>query len=541
MDFKELLALVSSQNPLQIRTDSRLVKDGDIFVAVRGTVCDGHDFISQAFANGAKYIICQKDRRQETEDRRQKTEDGRRKTEDGRRKTEDGRRKKCEIILVEDSAETAAVLAQAGRGNPACRLTNLAVTGTNGKTTVAFLVRSIIQKTSQKCGLIGTVIYDTCSGANYQSALTTPDCLDIAARQEEMVQNGAKYMVIEASSHALSQNRLACINFKAAAFTNLTGDHLDYHKTKDDYLTAKIRLFSTLSPDATAVLNKQSPEAEIIAAKTSARHLWYAIEDPADITAHIESMDINGTAFTIEYAGQTQKVRTSLPGLYNVSNCLAAAGLCLAADFDLETIAAGLSALQTTPGRLEKLNGDGFSVIIDYAHTDDALKNVLATLKPLCKGRLIVVFGCGGDRDRTKRPRMAKVAEQLADFIIVTSDNPRMENPDQIINDIIVGFERGPAIPYSELRATRGERGCLAGTPVVPVNQRRATKIIEPDRRKAIELAIKSATESDIVLIAGKGHETYQIIGTQKYDFSDKAVAEECIKSRIGTSGVCTD
>ena len=490
MTFKELLALVCSKDSPQVHTDSRLVTDGDIFIAVKGTVNDGHDFIDQAISNGAKYVVCQK-------------------TEDRGQKTEDRRQNKCEIIFVDDSAEAAAVLAQAGRGEPACRLTNLAVTGTNGKTTVAFLVHSIIQKAGQKCGLIGTVIYDTCSGANYQASLTTPDCLAIAARQEEMVQNGAKYMVIEASSHALSQNRLACINFKAAAFTNLTGDHLDYHKTKEDYLAAKTRLFSNLSPEATAVLNKQSPEAEIIAEQTGAKILWYAIERKADITAHIESMDIDGTAFTIEYAGRTQKVRTSLPGLYNVSNCLAAAGLCLAADFDLETIAAGLSALQTAPGRLEKLNGDGFWVIIDYAHTDDALKNVLSTLKPLCKGRLTVVFGCGGDRDKTKRPRMAKVAEQLADFIIVTSDNPRTERPTDIIDEIVTGFSRGTG---------HGTRGTYM--------------MIEPDRRKAIELAIKSAAENDIVLIAGKGHETYQIIGTKKFDFSDREIAQQCLKKR---------
>jgi UDP-N-acetylmuramoyl-L-alanyl-D-glutamate--2,6-diaminopimelate ligase len=330
-----------------------------------------------------------------------------------------------------------------------------------------------------------------------------------------MVKNGAKYMVIEASSHALSQNRLAQLNFKAAAFTNLAGDHLDYHKTKEDYLSAKTRLFSVLAPDAAAVLNKQSPEAELIAAKTDARLLWYAIGRKADVTAHIESMDISGTVFALEYAGQSSIVRTPLLGLYNVSNCLAAAGLCLAADFDLETVAAGLSALKTLPGRLEKIDGDDFPVIIDYAHTDDALKNVLSTLKPLCKGSLRVVFGCGGDRDRTKRPRMARVAEQLADFIIVTSDNPRTERPTDIIDEIVAGFEKGLPVQNSGLRDTRYEI--------------RDTKIIEPDRRRAIELAIEVAEKDDIVLIAGKGHEDYQIIGTQKFDFSDKEIAQQCL------------
>jgi len=495
MNFDKLQNLVSLDNAPNICVDSRTIRAGDIFVAVKGTACDGHDFIDQALANGAEYIVCQS-----APDRCAHND--------------------AEVIVVDDSTEAAAVLAQAGRGKPASKLTNLAVTGTNGKTTVAYLVRSCIQKAGQKCGLIGTVIYDTCSGDSSQAALTTPDCLTIAAGQEQMLKNGAKYMVIEASSHALSQNRLAAVNFKAAAFTNLSGDHLDYHKTKEDYLAAKTRLFSALLPDAVAVLNKQSPETESIARQTKAKILWYATDEPADIAAHIESMDISGTVFTLKYADQTSIVRTSLPGLYNVGNCLAAAGLCLAAGFDLETIAAGLSAQQTIPGRLEKLDWPGdFSVIIDYAHTDDALKNVLSTLKPLCRGKLRVVFGCGGDRDRTKRPRMAKVAEQLADFIIVTSDNPRTEKPEDIIDEIVAGFENGPAIQYADLRDTRYEM--------------RATKIIEPDRKKAIRLAIESAGKDDIVLIAGKGHETYQIIGKQKFDFSDKKIASEYLKKRI--------
>ncbi|MCH7556492.1 MAG: UDP-N-acetylmuramoyl-L-alanyl-D-glutamate--2,6-diaminopimelate ligase [Planctomycetes bacterium] len=514
MNFDELLNLVSSDNAPSICVDSRAIGNGDIFVAVEGTVYDGHDFIDQALANGAEYIVCQKDRGQRIEDRRQTT--------GGSLKH---RALSIETIVVDDSAEAAALLAQAGRGKPASQLTNLAVTGTNGKTTVAYLVRSCIQKAGQKCGLIGTVIYDTCSGDSRQASLTTPDCLTIAAGQEQMLKNGAKYMVIEASSHALSQNRLAAVNFKAAAFTNLAGDHLDYHKTEEDYLAAKTRLFSTLSPDAVAVLNKQSPQAELIAKQTQANILWYAIDEPADITAHIESMDMSGTRYSIldtrcspsiEHRASSIEVRTPLLGRYNVSNSLAAAGLCLAAGFDLKTIAAGLSALQTIPGRLEKIDWPGdFSVLVDYAHTDDALKNVLSTLKPLCKGNLRVVFGCGGDRDRTKRPRMARVAEQLADFIIVTSDNPRTEKPDDIIDEIVAGF------------ASRFSFSTSIENPASSIEI-----IIEPDRKKAIELAIESAEKDDIVLIAGKGHETYQIIGTQKFDFSDKQIAQKCLKKQ---------
>jgi UDP-N-acetylmuramoyl-L-alanyl-D-glutamate--2,6-diaminopimelate ligase len=535
MTFKELLALVSTKNSPQVCIDSRLVKQGDIFVAIKGTIFDGHDFIDQATINGAKYVVCQQDTRQklvlsEVEG------------------TENGRQKNHEVILVEDSTEAAAILAQAARGYPASKLINLAVTGTNGKTTVAYLVRSVIQRAGRECGLIGTIIYDT-SSASFQSILTTPDCLFIADAQQQMVQAGAKYMVIEASSHALSQNRLAGINFKAAAFTNLAGDHLDYHKTEEDYLAAKAKLFSTLSADAVAILNKQSPEAEHIAKQTKAKILWYAIDEPADITAHIESMDINGTIFTIDNNRLNSKlkthssklvVRTPLLGLYNVSNHLAAAGLCLAAGFDLETIATGLSALQAIPGRLEKIHCPGHGsrdtghIFIDYAHTDDALKNVLVTLRPLCKGRLIVVFGCGGDRDRTKRPRMARVAERLADIVIVTSDNPRTESPEAIIEEIVAGFENGPVIKNQKTEDRRRKTDISARRNTH--DALRDTKITEPDRRKAIEFAIDIAAEDDIVLIAGKGHEDYQIIGTEKFDFNDKAIAEEHLQKRICNS-----
>lgn len=474
MNFDELKRLVSSNKSPAVRVDSRLVKTGDIFVAVKGTVYDGSDFIAQAIANGAEYIVCRHDTTiSETQ---------------------------CELVTVEDPAKAAAILAQASMANPASKITNLAVTGTNGKTTVAYLVHSCIQNTGQKCGLISTIVDDT-GQATFDKDMTTPDSLTIAERQSQMLKAGAKYMITEASSHALYQNRLAGIDFKAAAFTNLAGDHLDYHKTEKDYLAAKSKLFEALSPDATAVLNKQSPHAEQIVKKTKARILWYAIDEPADIVASIESMDIGGTVFSLQYAGQKQKIKTPLLGRYNVSNHLAAAGLCLAIGLNLQQIAAGLSALKIIPGRLEKLDSNQTSIIIDYAHSDDALKNVLSTLRPLCKGKLIVLFGCGGDRDRTKRPRMARVAEQLADFIVVTSDNPRTEQPMAIIDEIITGFE----------------------------NPKSPNLVVEQDRKKAIELAVKNAAEDDIVLMAGKGHETYQIIGNQKLDFSDRKTAQECL------------
>jgi len=475
MTFEELLKLVSGENAPRFCLDSRQSKAGDIFIAIRGNVFDGHNFIGPAIERGAKYVVCEKSCNV----------------------------KNAEVITVAGSAIAAARLVQAAMGNPASRLTNLAVTGTNGKTTVAFLVRSIIQAAGQKCGLISTIFYDTCTEEK-PAMLTTPDALTIAEMQKQMLDAGAKYMVTEASSHALAQNRLAEIDFKAAAFTNLTGDHLDYHKSQDNYLAAKTKLFEKLSVDATAVLNKDCPHAEIISKKTKAKILWYGLEKSADLQAKIQKLDLAGSVFELVYNGQKQKVTTSLAGKYNICNCLAAAGLALAAGFDLAQIATGIANLKTIPGRLERIESDGVSVIIDYAHTDDALKNVLSTLKPLCKGRLTAVFGCGGDRDTGKRPRMAAVAEKLADKVIITSDNPRSEQPAAIIGEIVTGLDNPAA----------------------------DTILVEPDREKAIERAIANAEPNDIVLIAGKGHEAHQIIGTGKIAFSDFKMAEKYLAKR---------
>jgi UDP-N-acetylmuramoyl-L-alanyl-D-glutamate--2,6-diaminopimelate ligase len=474
MDFNELLTLVGSageKNKIAVCADSRLVKAGDVFVAVKGTANDGHDFIPTAVEKGAKYIVAQQE---------------------------------CPLngatlVLTDNSAKAWGLLAQAAKGNPTERLTNLAVTGTNGKTTITFLVRSIIHAAHQKCGLIGTVINDTGKGA-VESIMTTPDATTLADMMAQMVENGAKYMVVEASSHALSQERLAGINFKAAAFTNLTGDHLDYHKDMDNYLAAKSLLFENLTSDSFAILNKQSEASEKIAAQTKAKVLYYSVDESSDIRADIVEMNASETIYDLTYNNQTLRVHSPLLGKHNISNHLAAAGLCLAAGIDLATVIKGLEAMKIVPGRLEAVRcGQKFAVLIDYAHTDDALQNVLSTLQPLCKGKLTVVFGCGGDRDKTKRPRMAKVAHKMADRVIITSDNPRTEDPNQIIADIAAGLPNAKAMNVT----------------------------IEPDREKAIGLAITSAAKDDIILIAGKGHENYQIVGKEKRHFSDQEVSEK--------------
>lgn len=473
----ELLTAVSSPagRVIRICSDSREVQPGDCFAAIRGTSIDGHKYIAQALENGARYVVCEEvDPKSCADDR-------------------------AEFILVGDSRRALALLAQAALGYPANELTNLAVTGTNGKTTVSWLVHSIITHAAQRCGLVGTILYDN-GISRTNASLTTPDSTRIARLCRELVDSGGKYLMLEASSHALSQQRLAGICFAGAAFTNLSGDHLDYHLNEEDYLAAKAKLFENLLSHATAVLNRHSPAAEIIAQKTDARILWYGMEDSgADLTAKILHMDALGTHIEICFEQERIEIFSRLIGSYNVLNILAAAGLCLSADFELDAIATGVEKLTHVPGRLEPVENDkGITILIDYAHTDDALANVLGNLRPLSSGGLILVFGCGGDRDRSKRSRMAQVAQQYCDRVIVTSDNPRTEDPDQIIEDIIVGFDKSDT-----------------------------KHMVEPDRRRAIEVALKEAKKGDVVLIAGKGHETYQIIGDTRIDFEDAAIARE--------------
>ncbi len=473
----ELLSVVSSvSGPLvRISSDSRDIQPDDCFVAIRGIAIDGHKYIPQAIKQGAKYIVC------EAVDPKIATDTS------------------SECVIVDDSRKALALLAQAALGYPANELTNLAVTGTNGKTTVSWLVHSIITHAAQRCGLVGTILYD--NGIHRTNAsLTTPDSTLIARLCRELVDSGGKYLMLEASSHALSQQRLAGICFAGAAFTNLSGDHLDYHGNEEDYLAAKTKLFEGLLSHATAVLNRHSSACETIAQKTDARILWYGLEGSgADLTAKVLHKDASGTRIELAFEDQRAEVFSRLIGSYNVLNILAAAGLCLSADFELDAIATGVEKLTHVPGRLEPVENDkGITILIDYAHTDDALANVLNNLRPLCSGDLILVFGCGGDRDRTKRSRMAGVAQQYCDRVIVTSDNPRTEDPDQIIEDIIVGF-----------------------------NKKESKHTIEPDRRRAIEIALQEAEKGDVVLIAGKGHETYQIIGDTRIDFEDAAIARE--------------
>ncbi|MHC4716204.1 MAG: UDP-N-acetylmuramoyl-L-alanyl-D-glutamate--2,6-diaminopimelate ligase, partial [Planctomycetota bacterium] len=442
--------------------DSRRAQEGDCFVAVRGTATDGHGYIAQAVAAGCSAVVC----------------------EDATAVPPG-----TPHAVVAETRRAAGPLAQAIRGWPGRRLTTIGVTGTNGKTTFAYLLRHILRSAGHTPAMLGTVTYDTVA-RTVQASTTTPSPVELAGLMAEAADAGATHAIMEVSSHALDQHRVEGIEFDAAVFTNLTRDHLDYHRTVEQYAAAKRRLFALLAPDGTAVLNRDDDHAESMVEGVGAARLWYGLSAAARMRARIAEMGVGGSRFGIDLAGRTASVATSLIGRHNVYNCLAAAAAAVAVGVDLAAAADALGRDTVVPGRLQRVRANApFNVLVDYAHTDDALKNVLAALAPLKDdGRLILVFGCGGDRDRTKRPAMARVAQDLADRIIVTSDNPRSEDPGAIIDEIVAGFD-----PEAMERVQ-----------------------VEPDRRRAIALGLGAAGRGDVVLIAGKGHENYQILGDRR-------------------------
>lgn len=454
--------------------DSREVLAGSMFVAVRGRAQDGRRFIADAVARGARVIVGESLGR-------------------------------IEGVVVLEVADARAFLAAVAvrwygvvsgeRGG----LTLGAVTGTNGKTTTALMARSILRAGGVRCGFLGTVFYDLC-GRSVTSGMTTPGPLEVARYLRECADAGGEAAVLEVSSHALDQCRVGGLRFSAAAFTNLSGDHLDYHGTFENYREAKARLFAELDASAVAVLNRDDGASSRMAEVCRGQVLWYSLDQAADITAEIKQNTIDGTTYRLRLPEGEVVVTDGLVGRHNVYNAMAAAGLALSLGAPLEALESGLSGLRNIPGRLERVPGlHDIDVFVDYAHTDDALENVLGVLKPLVRGRLLVLFGCGGDRDRTKRARMAAAVGRWADGIVVTSDNPRTEDPQSIIADILAGFDA----------ATRGR------------------VMVEADRRLAIGRIVADARAGDVVLIAGKGHENYQIVGSERLHFDDVEVAIE--------------
>jgi len=485
MRFRELLAAAGLRALQQtgdaevtdVVADSRRCRAGCCFVAVRGTGRDGHAYIPSAVEAGAVAVVCQDP---------SAVPEG------------------LAWAVVEDTRVAAARLAQAIHGWPVRRLTCVGITGTNGKTTVAHLIRAILTAAGQSPALLGTIGYET-GRRSLEAHTTTPDPITLAELAAEMAADGRTHLVMEASSHALDQRRIAGVEFQVGIFTNLSGDHLDYHHTMTEYQAAKRRLFEELAPEAVAVVNRDDPAGPDMAAATKGRVCWYGLSPAADLWPRIERIDSSGTDFTFLCGSEKVPAHTPLIGRHNVLNCLAAALACKEMGVGLPVAAEALGTVRYIPGRLQRVEaGAPFATFVDYAHTDDALRNVLSSLRPVTSGRLLVVFGCGGDRDRTKRPRMARVAEELADEVVITSDNPRSEEPEAIIEEVRAGLSAG-----GRLRAT-----------------------VEPDRRKAIELAVRLAGPGDVVLIAGKGHETVQILGDRRIHFDDVEVAAEAIRNR---------
>ncbi|HDZ20560.1 MAG TPA: UDP-N-acetylmuramoyl-L-alanyl-D-glutamate--2,6-diaminopimelate ligase [Phycisphaerae bacterium] len=459
--------------------DSRQVGKGACFVAIRGAVADGHRFIASAAEAGATAVIC-----------------------------EDAAQVPAGIphAVVADTREAIGPLAQAIHGHPGRALSVVGVTGTNGKTTVTWLLRRILESAGFRPGLLGTICYE--AGARHEPATTTtPDPIHLAAMMAETVAAGGTHMVMEVSSHALDQHRVAGVDFDVVVLTNITGDHLDYHGTPEAYVAAKRRLFESLRADAVAVINRDDPAGDLFEQASQAPVTWYGLSSAAEVWARIDRVDIGGTEFLLTAGERQMAMTTPLIGRHNVYNCVAAAAVADALGVDLQTVADALAKTDCIPGRLQRVaSEEPFSVFVDYAHTDDALSNVLGALRPITAGRLILVFGCGGDRDRTKRPRMARVAQDFADQLVITSDNPRTEDPPSIINEILTGLDNS--------------------------HRRGATVLV--DRRSAIAEAIGQAQAGDVVLIAGKGHETYQVIGDRRIDFNDAAVASEILANGSG-------
>ncbi len=459
--------------------DSRRAAPGSLFFALPGAHADGAKFALDAIGRGASAILSET--------------------------VVPG----CPVpqALVTNARDAMADVARAFHGDPAASLKTVGITGTNGKTTTAFLVKHLLDAAQMRCGLLGTIRY-VVGEKTLPATHTTPESADVQELFAKMRDAGSRAVVMEVSSHALVQQRVRGVEWDAAVFTNLTQDHLDYHRTMDAYFDAKASLFETMYHQAgkrgKGVINLDDRYGLRLIERLPkpAKPLTYGLGVHADFRAIDARSDVNGTQFKLEAKGRQYLVRLPLIGRFNVSNALAALAAAAALGLEIRAAVQALANAPQVPGRLERVPARrNFSAYVDYAHTDDALTNVLGTLRDLGPRRLIVVFGCGGDRDRAKRPLMARATEQLADYAIVTSDNPRTEDPDEIIADVVAGF-RGSAFE------------------------------VLADRREAIYRALSLADEKDIVLIAGKGHETYQEVNGRRSPFDDVSVARNAIEAK---------
>jgi UDP-N-acetylmuramoyl-L-alanyl-D-glutamate--2,6-diaminopimelate ligase len=469
--------------------DSRRVEKDTLFFAFAGARVDGRQFAREAEARGACAVVSELPRSEDLAN-------------------PIAIPPAIPWIEVEHGRKALAIAARNFYAQPDERIRFTGITGTNGKTTTAYLTDAVLQRAGGPTAMIGTIEYRI--GDEIRKAPnTTPESLDVIRLAAELERRGGRYLTMEVSSHGLALARVYGMHFHAAVFTNLTRDHLDFHKTMEEYAAAKRLLFAPEDGPVPqwAILNADDPASESMLPPGDARVMWYGISEDADLRAENIRSGFDGLRFDAVYQGQRQAIESALVGRINVSNILAAAGVGLSYGLDLATIAEGIRMCPGVPGRFERIDGgQPFLVVVDYAHTDDALRNVIRSARQVAlqasSGRVITLFGCGGDRDRTKRPLMGMAAAEGSDFVVLTSDNPRSEDPLDIMNDVMVGLRR-------------------FDTPLVA----------EPDRTKAIAIALGEANAGDVVLLAGKGHETYQILKDRTIDFDDRETARQVLQS----------
>jgi UDP-N-acetylmuramoyl-L-alanyl-D-glutamate--2,6-diaminopimelate ligase len=458
---------------------SQAVKPGDLFVAIRGVRSDGHAFLREAVARGAQAVVVEEGLPGDVA---------------------------IPVVVVPDARKALADISSSFFGNPSRQMTLVGITGTNGKTTTSYLVESILKATGRMVGVVGTVNYRM-ADTQLPAATTTPQSYDLQRLLRAMVDTGVTHAVIEVSSHALHQERVRGCGFDVGIFTNVSPEHLDYHADMEEYFRAKCHLFHEILPrsgkNSIAVLNIDDPRLRsLLDALPSQQLLTYGLKR-GDIRTLDREVSLYGLRATIETPAGVVTIHSPLIGEYNLYNIMAAAAACLALNVPLAAVQHGIEEVTHVPGRMERIGSGTPVILVDYAHTPDALEKALTAVRALIQGRLLVVFGCGGDRDRTKRPRMGQLGTELADIAIITSDNPRSEDPLHIIEDILSGINGDASGHYH----------------------------IIPDRREAIQRAVAMATHDDVVLIAGKGHEDYQIIGDRRDHFDDREEAHKALAS----------
>ncbi|UJR80112.1 UDP-N-acetylmuramoyl-L-alanyl-D-glutamate--2,6-diaminopimelate ligase [Sandaracinus amylolyticus] len=474
-----------------VRHDSRAIEAGDVFVAIAGQKARGTEFAAGAIARGAVAVI-----------------------------TEEWIELEAPQIRVSDARRALAIASHHVYGDPTASLACIGVTGTNGKTTTTWLIDEALTALAQRPALLGTV-ETRGPGFREQSAFTTPEADAIARFARRMVDARATHLVMEVSSHALALHRADGIHFEVAAFTNLTQDHLDFHGSMEAYFEAKARLFTELAPRH-AVVRIDDPMGAELAARITGPTKVHTLSRHRDATIRATNVaiDRDGVRCDASTPWGSLRIESALLGAHNLDNLLVAAGCLLAAGLAPSDVSRALRAAKGAPGRLERVEDPrDVAVLVDYAHSPDALANVLDALRPLTPGRLVCVFGCGGDRDRGKRPKMGEAAATRADVVVITSDNPRTEDPRAIVDMIVPGVAALPAIALDALASS--SRG----------------HVVEVDRRRAIDLALAAARSGDTVLIAGKGHEDYQILGTTKIDFDDRVEARRAIARALEAGG----